>query len=126
MSRTQESGAYLGGIGAMLEVSDVCPSCGMVHSERSFGIHHGGPRECPSVVMGRFPVLSSPQTEAVPEEIPVPAPLAVPAPVSVVREHRARETPVSLGSLPILPKDAGRLRSTGVLWLPPPDLGEVL
>ncbi len=126
MSRTQESGAYLGGIGAMLEVSDVCPACGTAHSDRQFGIHHGGPRECPSVVMGRFPVLSGPQVEEIPEAIPIPAPLAVPAPVSSPRESHSREPPVSLGSLPIHPRDASRNRATSVLWLPPPDLGEVL
>jgi hypothetical protein len=128
MSRTQESGAYLGGIGAMLEVADVCPSCGTVHSDRQFGFHHGGPRECPSVVMGRFPVMSAPQVEEIPEAIPVPVPLVVPAAVTTPREApRPRETPVSLGSLPVHPKDTNpRMRSAGLLWLPPPDLGEVL
>jgi hypothetical protein len=127
MSRTQESGAYLGGIGAMLEVSDVCPNCGTVHQGRQYGIRHGGPRECPTVVMGRFPLITAPQIDEVAESIPAPIPLAVPTPAVVVRESRMRETPVSLGSLPIHPRDtAPRSRSAGLLWLPPPDLGEVL
>jgi len=125
MSRTQESGAYLGGIGAMLEVADVCPSCGQVHSDRQFGLRHGGPRECPAVVLGSFPVLTAPPVVEPSEPIPSPMPLAVPVPPSRARD--TREPPVSLGSLPFRHRgEETRSRSLGVLWLPPPDLGEVL
>lgn len=109
----------------MLEVADVCPSCGRVHSDRQFGIHHGAPRECPTVVMGTFPVLTAPQADPVPEAIPAAIPLTVPA--ASPRYGRVRETPVSLGSLPVRHRDQeARARSLGVLWLSPPDLGEVL
>jgi len=122
MSRTQESGAYLGGIGAMLEMADVCPGCGQVHSDRQFGFKHGAPRECPLVVMGSFPVMSLPNP-------PVKAPVRVVTP----RRPRLPEAPsagipISTGSLPFpsAESDRGRSRSLGVPWLPPPDLGEVL
>jgi hypothetical protein len=127
MSRTQESGAYLGGIGAMLEVADVCPSCGQIHSARQFGIRHGGPRECPVVVMGSFPLLTSPPAEEISEAVPAPVPLAVPVASTVPRAQETRETPVYLGSLPVRQRvEETRGRSLGLLWLPPPDLGEVL
>jgi hypothetical protein len=122
MSRTQESGAYLGGIGAMLEVSDVCPSCGQVHSDRQFGFKHRSPRECPLVVVGSFPVVSIPNP-------PVEAPIRVPA------ARRIRDAERSVGPVPVfdggLPNpriemDRVRGRALGIPWLPPPDLGEVL
>jgi hypothetical protein len=123
MSRTQESGAYLGGIGAMLEVTDgVCPSCGQVHADRQFGIKHRSPRECPVVVMGSFPVVSIPS--------PPPDP-----PIRVPAARRIREAeqslpiptpyPVSWPS-PRAEQDRGRTRTLTIPWLPPPDLGEVL
>jgi len=122
MSRTQESGAYLGGIGAMLEVADVCPSCGQSHPDQPFGIAHGGARECPRVVMGSFPVISLPE-----------APLPLPEPnlrVSAARKIREFETPpqVSLGSLPIPPRNEveARPRSFSAPWLRPPELGDIL
>jgi hypothetical protein len=127
MRRTQESGAYLGGIGAMLEQADTCPSCGKAHSEHQFGFRHGAARECPSVVMGSFPVFTAPEDEEIPEPIPIPAPVSVsPAPRRVPASI-AWETPVSLGSLPSPRREVEfRSRSMAGLWLPPPDLGEVL
>ena len=122
MSRTQESGAYLGGIGAMLEVSNVCPACGQVHTDRQFGFRHRSPRECPLVVIGRFPVVSLPNP-------PTDPPIRVPA----ARRIQEAERPV--GPIPVfaesLPSpraafDRIRARGLGVPWLPPPDLGEVL
>jgi hypothetical protein len=124
MSRTQESGAYLGGIGTMLEAADVCLSCGEVHSDKQFGFRHGATRECPKVVLGRFPVISQ----------PAPADLnEIPVRTSASQQIRGYETPltpppVSLGSLPA-PRRGGtdsRSRGMGVPWLPPPDLGEVI
>jgi hypothetical protein len=121
MSRTQESGAYLGGIGTMLEVADVCLSCGEVHPEQQFGFRHGGAGECPKVIMGRFPVISQPE---------VPEVLDVPVPFSAARSIRDYEAPpaVFLGSLPAprRPGSDSRHRGMGVPWLPPPDLGEVV
>jgi hypothetical protein len=121
MSRTQESGAYLGGIGAMLEVADVCPSCGQTHSDAQFGIAHGGPRECPRVILGSFPVISQPDPEAVPEPV---------SRISAARRIREFETAtqVSLGSLPIPIRNefGSRPRSLAAPWLRPPDLGDIL
>jgi hypothetical protein len=124
MSRTQESGAYLGGIGTMLEKANVCLSCGEVHSDKQFGFRHGPGRECPKVIMGRFPVLSEPELPEQPE---------VPVRVSASRRIRDYETPpivpaISLGSLPRTRRGDGgsRSRTMGVPWLPPPDLGEVI
>jgi hypothetical protein len=106
----------------MLEVSDVCPSCGQVHSDRQFGIKHRAPRECPLVVMGNFPVVS----------IPFPA---TEAPIRVPAARRIRDAERPAGSLPAftggLPSprielDRARGRALGIPWLPPPDLGEVL
>jgi hypothetical protein len=121
MSRTQESGAYLGGIGTMLEVANVCLSCGAVHSGKQFGFAHGEARECPKVIMGRFPVISQPELPDLTE---------FPVQVSAARSIRDYEAPpaVSLGSLPS-PRRSGpgsRPRGMGVPWLPLPDLGEVI
>ncbi|MFZ1024232.1 MAG: hypothetical protein WAN87_08860 [Thermoplasmata archaeon] len=60
MTRADESGAYLGGIGTMLTNNEVCTSCGQVHEKRQFTFRHNGNRECPDVVMGSFPVLTRP------------------------------------------------------------------
>jgi hypothetical protein len=105
----------------MLEVADVCPSCGQTHDGAQFGIVHGGPRECPRVVLGSFPVISQPDLEDIPEPLPR-APAA--------RRIREFEEPahVSLGSLPLPTRaDPGsRPRSFAAPWLRPPDLGDVL
>ena len=123
MSRTQESGAYLGGIGAMLEVSDVCPACGQVHSDRQFGFKHRSPRECPLVVVGSFPVVSLPTPTADP-------PIRVPAARRIREAEQPAPAPllVMAASLPNprVDPDQVRGRSLAVPWLAPPDLGEVL
>jgi hypothetical protein len=124
MSRTQESGAYLGGIGTMLQVSHGCPACGQVHEGRKFGFKHRAPRECPLVVLGSFPVISFPN----PSETP---PLKIPSvkgnvdlnlhidPTPPTGDPSGR---VQFGRA----RDSERSRGLGVPWLPPPDLGEVL
>lgn len=121
MSRSQESGAYLGGIGAMLGAANTCLSCGGVHSNEQFSLRHGAARECPKVIMGRFPVISQPE----PAEL-----LDIPVQVSVSRSIRDYEMPpaVYLGSLPSGRRGGSepRSRGMGVPWLPPPDLGEVI
>jgi hypothetical protein len=121
MSRTQESGAYFGGIGAMLEAADVCPSCGRVHSDRQFGLRHGDRRDCPEVVMGSFPVISMPE--------PLEVLLVTPNPKPAAESRRLPPSvpPVHLGALPAPSRTAElRSRSNGVPWLRPPDLEEVL
>ena len=84
MSGTQESGAFLGGIGVMLEVSNVCLACGQVHDGRKFGLKHSRLRECPRVVMGSFPLVSLPS----PPEV---APVKVP-PVRAPSTRKGRKT----------------------------------
>ena len=120
MSRTRESGAYLGGIGVMLGEANACPLCGETHPETQFGIRHGGPRECPKVILGSFPVIDHLEEEDV---LPIPH-------ASVARRIREFETPipVSLTSPPPprLDEVDSRPRGLGVPWLRPPDLGEVL
>lgn len=107
----------------MLEVPDVCLSCGEVHPENQFGIYHGGRRECPKVIMGRFPILTRPDGDGASD-----TPVHVPA----SRRIRDYETPtipapVLLGSL-ARRRDEPELRprTIGMFWLPPPDLGEVI
>jgi hypothetical protein len=125
MSRTQESGAYLGGIGAMLQVSHGCPVCGQVHEGRKYGFKHRAPRECPLVVTGNFPIVSLPNP---PEETTAHL-------VTVARGGNGNGG--AGGSPSILaeslrpaefsrPRNGERSRALGVPWLPPPDLGEVL
>lgn len=58
MTRANESGAYLGGISTMLIQSDVCPACGKEHTARRAGLL-GGKGECPLVVFGTLPALTS-------------------------------------------------------------------
>ncbi|HYA70866.1 MAG TPA: hypothetical protein VEH28_05825 [Thermoplasmata archaeon] len=125
MSRTQESGAYLGGIGAMLQVSHGCPVCGQVHEGRKYGFKHRAPRECPLVITGNFPVVS----------LPAPSQETVSQLVTVARGRDGNGgTPVSVSILSeslrqvefARPRNGERARGLGVPWLPPPDLGEVL
>ncbi len=106
----------------MLEVVEICPSCGQIHGDRQFGLVHGEPRACPKVVLGSFPVLSVSEPDPV-EEVPIR--------FSAARRIRDFETPapVALGSLPFPRRAAPEprpMRSLTAPWLPPPDLGEVL
>jgi hypothetical protein len=116
MSADQASGAYLGGIGTMLEVADVCPSCGQVHSDRQYAFLHRGSGQCPALVRGSFPVVSQPA-----------APIEAHMVAESLRPHAA-DVPVSMGSLPVPPKDGvgeRRVRTLSLPWLTPPDLGGV-
>jgi len=122
MNRTQESGAYLGGIGTMLEVSHGCPACGQVHEGSKFGIKHRAPRECPLVIIGSFPLVSIPPP-------PAEAPIQLPE-VARPRKAGSREGSKTVIAEPISQAEFSRARlaarGLGVPWLPPPDLGEVL
>lgn len=106
----------------MLGVADVCRLCGQTHPETSFSLSHGGPGDCPKVIMGSFPVLSPLDADSESSR---------PSRPSAGRRILEFETPVqiSLGSLPAtlrseLPSSGNR--ALAVPWLRPPDLGEVL
>jgi hypothetical protein len=114
MSADQESGAYLGGIGTMLEVADVCPACGESHSDRQYAFLHRGSGQCPALVQGSYSVISRPAAAIESHLVP--------------DLHRSRESemPVSLGSLPRPPREEvgdHRIRNLTIPWLAPPDLG---
>jgi hypothetical protein len=114
MSADQESGAYLGGIGTMLEVADVCPSCGQVHADRQYAFLHRGSGQCPELVRGSYPIVSTPAASIEAHLVP-----------DLPRKHN-EEVPVSLGSLPRPPRDGPaehRIRTLTIPWLAPPDLG---
>jgi hypothetical protein len=116
MSADEESGAYLGGIGTMLEVADVCPACGQAHSDRQYSFLHRGAGQCPALIEGTYSIVSRPTAPIESHLVP-----------DLVRA-RATDTPVSLGSLPLPPRDGAgdrRIRSLSVPWLTPPDLGGV-
>lgn len=104
----------------MLRVAGVCPQCGQNHPERRFPVRSRGLFDCPSVVLGSFPVLPAFDLEV--EELPAsraprripdfetPAPAASTAPpVSISWSRRGTEA-----------------RPLAIPWLPLPDLGEVL
>lgn len=57
MTRQNESGAYQGGIGAMLAQSDVCPHCGRVHAMAQISLL-APTSGCPNVLLGAFPLLT--------------------------------------------------------------------
>jgi hypothetical protein len=123
MQANAEGGSRLGGIASMLEVADVCTRCGILHPEpRSSTVHISGPIECPSVVLGSFPVLPSLRVEL--DELP-------PSPAS--RRIRDFEQPAratsNAASVSISSSRRGadeRTRHLSIPWLPMPDLGEVL
>jgi len=114
MSADQESGGYLGGIGTMLGVADVCPSCGQVHSDRQFTFRHRGSGQCPVVVSGNYSVTSRPSAAIESHLVPD------------LPRSREPDMPVSMGSLPRPPREENgehRIRTLTIPWLTPPDLG---
>jgi hypothetical protein len=119
MTRSRESGAYLGGIGTMLGETRVCASCGGVHESHPYGLQHRGAHQCPAVVAKDFAVVSTLDGELEP-----------PAPQDEVSVALPRsDLPVAFGSVPVPSgRDSGRShqRTLDVPWLPPPDLSEVV
>jgi len=108
----------------MLEVADVCILCGEVHPVRNYGLQHGDRGECPRVIMGRFPLLSHAEVDAIATEDHLRGSTS-----KRIREYESPPTP-----RPSQSKDApdfastpsGRPRTMGLPWLPPPDLGTVI
>jgi len=121
MRRTEESGGYLGGIVAMLEVADVCPRCGQTHPQSLTSFRQRTPSDCPTVVLGSYPVMRQDPSSLA--ELPRP---------SAAQRIRDFEVPVapSGSSIPgaLVPgrADEVKVRRLAVPWLPPPDLGEVM
>jgi hypothetical protein len=121
MRRTEESGGYLGGIVAMLEVADVCPRCGQTHPQSLSPFRQRTPSDCPAVVMGSYPVLR--QEAAIVADVPR---------ASAAQRIREYEVPVAAtgawvpNALAPSRAEEGRVRRLAVPWLPPPDLGEVM
>lgn len=88
MARATESGAYLGGIGTMLAQTEVCPHCGSVQHRARVGVAPSG--ECPHVVFGTFPILTSASEERTFDEEPAEskAPSVAPPPPSLPEPAR--------------------------------------
>jgi hypothetical protein len=118
MSRSRESGAYLGGIGTMLGETRSCTKCGGIHESHPYGFQHHGARECPTVKADDFAVVSLLDGRVEEEDAHVEAP-SMPLRTPI---------PVALGGIPFPPResDARPHRGLEVPWLPPPDLVEVL
>jgi len=116
MSAEEASGAYLGGIGTMLETVEVCPTCGKVHSDRQYAFLHRGSGQCPTLIQSNYPIVSRPAAAVEAHRVPDLA------------DDDSPEIPVSLGSLPAPPRDQDRghrQRQYGLPLLPPPDLGGI-
>jgi hypothetical protein len=116
MSAEEASGAYLGGIGTMLEAADVCPSCGKVHTDRQYAFLHRGSGQCPALIQSNYSIVSRPSAPSEAHLIPD------------VAEDPEPEIPVSMGSLPVPPREPDgerRQRHLALPMLPPPDLGGI-
>lgn len=121
MTRSRESGAYLGGIGTMLGETRVCASCGGVHESHPFGFEHRGGHQCPLVVAKDFAIVSLIDGET-------DHPLHGSDEFSVALPRS--DLPVAFGAIPVTSNRDGGSRShqrtLEVPWLPPPDLSEVV
>jgi hypothetical protein len=117
MSRSRESGAYLGGIGTMLGDTRACTVCGGVHETHPYGLQHRGAGQCPLVVADDFAAVSFVDGRFQIDEIGEPEP-SMPLRTPL---------PLSIGGIPLPPRESdSRLgRQMEVPWLPPPDLSEV-
>jgi hypothetical protein len=114
MSADQASGAYLGGIGTMLEAADICPSCGKVHADRQYAFLHRGSGQCPSLIESTYSVVSRPSPAIEAHLVPS------------LPKATESDVPVSMGSLPVPPRSSEgerRTRTLALPFLPPPDLG---
>ncbi|HWX23893.1 MAG TPA: hypothetical protein VN083_02575 [Vicinamibacteria bacterium] len=114
MTRQNESGAYQGGIGAMLAQSDVCPHCGRVHQARQISLL-APTSGCPNVLLGAFPLLT--------EDIAEPAARALLAPFG---QPEMEPSAVYPGSLPIPARMARRASTLTVPWPMPSETEEFL
>ncbi|HLM90816.1 MAG TPA: hypothetical protein VK424_02030 [Thermoplasmata archaeon] len=119
MTRSRESGAYLGGIGTMLGETRACDSCGGVHESHPFGFQHRDGHECPALVEKDFAIVSlldgeTDRPETLSDEFSIALPRS--------------DLPVAFGAVPIpSPRDSrSHQRTLEVPWLAPPTLSEVV
>jgi hypothetical protein len=122
MSRTDASGAYLGGIGAMLEEAELCPSCRHEFSERAHRSHSYQAPVAPPPALADRPLFEDDSDLAL-EEPRLPASLQI-------QEFEAPSIPfrhVDYRGPGFSSRVFERAsRGFGPMWLPPPDLGEVI
>jgi hypothetical protein len=120
MTRSRESGAYLGGIGTMLGETRVCDSCGGIHESHPFGFQHRSGHQCPLLVAKDFAVVSLLDGETDDhsngsDDFSVALPRT--------------DLPVAFGAIPVPSGREGsrtHQRTLEVPWLSPPDLSEVV
>lgn len=107
----------------MLEVADVCILCGEVHPVRNFGLQHGERGECPRVIMGRFPLLTGAEADAIATEEALRGSMS-----KRIRDYETPSHPAPRMDVPPAPKSGpeARARAMGLPWLPLPDLGTVI
>jgi hypothetical protein len=122
MSRTDASGAYLGGIGAMLEEAELCPSCRHGLSDRAHRSHaHQAPAAPPPAIAAR--PLFEEEADFIMEEPRVPASLQIQEFETPSIPPRSIEYRSPVFSTRVFERAS---RGFGPMWLPPPDLGEVI
>jgi len=100
----------------MLHTADVCPACGEEHTDRQYAFLHRGTGQCPALMESNFSIVSRPSA-------PIEAHLVPDVPKKV-----APEVPISMGSLPLPPREVDsdrRTRTLAMPWLPPPEVGGV-
>jgi len=106
----------------MLEAADICPRCGVIHSETPSAGHLRMEPQYPIGSLGNYPVY----TPLIPELVDLPR---VPAGQRIHEfEALPAAPPRSVADTASVPRgDPGRgARRLVVSWLPPPDLGEIL
>jgi hypothetical protein len=121
MSAGAGSGAYFGGIGAMLEAADVCPVCGRIHSESPFIVRLLRTQECPTVAERKGARRARRGLPAIEPPLRIPAAVKT-REVEVPTSSRLQEST----SLFVRRSDGnGPSRTLSVPWLSPPELDEV-
>jgi hypothetical protein len=105
MSRSTESGAYLGGIGTMLSQVDTCATCGESHRDGVLSAIGFRERECPHAVVGALPYMVGTEAEIRPmgtKHSSGVGPSAVVLPAAD-RKHKPRDPPLAMLWPPLQP-----------------------
>ncbi len=122
MTRTDASGASLGGIGAMLEEADLCPDCRQGLTERAHRTHSHPKATAPPPALTLQPTFPS-ESELILEEPRLPAALQIQEFETPSLPPRGIEFRSPAFSTRVFERAS---RGFGPMWLPPPDLGEVI